>query len=53
MRGTSGTAGTREGMAICGELLGVAKEQGIGGYYLIPPFGKIALAAELVRAIRA
>ena len=53
MRGTSGAAGIREGMAICEELLGVAKSQGVGGYYLIPPFGKIELAAELIRVIRA
>ena len=52
MRGTSGATGIREGMAICGELLGAAKAQGIGGYYLIPPFGKIELAAELIRMIR-
>jgi len=52
MRSTSGTAGIREGMAICGELLDVAKAQGVGGYYLIPPFGKIELAVELIRMIR-
>ncbi|MHB8709845.1 MAG: hypothetical protein ACYC9I_13290 [Desulfuromonadales bacterium] len=52
MRGASGVAGVREGMAICQELLTEGKNQGVGGYYLIPPFGKVELAVELIAAIR-
>jgi homocysteine S-methyltransferase len=52
MRGTSGTVGVRVGMAICQDLVAKAQELGVGGYYLIPPFGKIELAAELVALIR-
>jgi homocysteine S-methyltransferase len=52
MRGNSGAAGLREGMAICRELLVVGKQLGVGGYYLIPPFGKVELARELIGAIR-
>lgn len=52
MRGASGVAGVREGMAICRELLTEGKNQGVGGYYLIPPFGKVELAVELIAAIR-
>ena len=52
MRGTSGHAGVRAGMAICLELLEKGKKLGVGGYYLIPPFGRVELAEELIRAIR-
>jgi homocysteine S-methyltransferase len=52
MRGTAGAAGVREGMAICRELLAVGKSAGVGGYYLIPPFGRVELAQELIGAIR-
>ena len=48
----SGDAGRTEGMAIAGELIAAAKQLGVGGYYLIPPFGKVALALELIRMIR-
>jgi homocysteine S-methyltransferase len=53
MRGTTGAAGIRQGMAICRELLMAGKAAGVGGYYLIPPFGRVELALELIEAIRA
>lgn len=52
MRGKSGATGVAEGMAICRELLAEAKRLGVGGYYLIPPFGRVELAQELIAAIR-
>ena len=52
MRGTTGAAGVREGMAICRELVQAAQSLGVGGYYLIPPFGKVELALELLEVIR-
>jgi homocysteine S-methyltransferase len=52
MRGTAGPAGVREGMAICRELVRAARTLGVGGYYLIPPFGKVDLAVELLDVIR-
>jgi homocysteine S-methyltransferase len=52
MRGTSGAAGVREGMAICRELVLAARQLGVGGYYLIPPFGRVELALELLEIIR-
>lgn len=53
MRGTSGAQGVRTGMAICRELLSEGKRLGVGGYYLIPPFGRVELALELIAAIQA
>jgi homocysteine S-methyltransferase len=53
MRGTSGAEGVRTGMAICGELLSEGKRLGVGGYYLIPPFGRVELALELIAEIQA
>lgn len=52
MRGTTGTAGVLAGMAVCRELLSAGKAAGVGGYYLIPPFGRVELALELIEAIR-
>jgi homocysteine S-methyltransferase len=52
MQGTNGAAGVREGMAICRELVLAARGQGVGGYYLIPPFGRVELALELLEVIR-
>ena len=40
------------GMTICRELLAAGKTSGVGGYYLIPPFGRVELALELIREIR-
>lgn len=52
MRGTSGAAGLREGLAICRELVLEGKRLGVGGYYLVPPFGKVEPVLELIEAIR-
>ena len=52
MRGKSGAAGIEEGMAIARELICAGKGLGLGGYYLIPPFGKVELAVALIASIR-
>jgi homocysteine S-methyltransferase len=52
MRGTGGVDGVRAGMAICRELVAEGNRFGVGGYYLIPPFGRVELAEELIAAIR-
>lgn len=52
MRGTSGPAGVQVGMAIAKELIAAGKSLGAGGFTLMPPFGKVDLALELLRIIR-
>ncbi|HBT82075.1 MAG TPA: bifunctional homocysteine S-methyltransferase/methylenetetrahydrofolate reductase [Desulfuromonas sp.] len=52
MRGKHGAAGVSEGMAIARELIEAGRGQ-VGGWYLMPPFGKIDLACELMASIRA
>ncbi len=52
MRGKSGEEGVSEGMAIARELIEAGKKFGLGGYYLIPPFGKVELAVTLMETIR-
>jgi homocysteine S-methyltransferase len=52
MKGKSGAEGIVEGMAIAEELVEAGKRAGVGGYYLIPPFGKVELAVKLMAAIR-
>jgi homocysteine S-methyltransferase len=51
MRGKDGEAGTGEGLAIASEFIASVKDR-VGGFYIIPPFGKYLVAAELVRFIR-
>ncbi len=51
MRGKSGAQGVREGMAIARELVEAGRGRA-GGWYLMPPFGKVELALELVEVIR-
>jgi homocysteine S-methyltransferase len=51
MRGTSGPAGVQAGMAIARELIDAGR-QAAGGFTLMPPFGKVELALELLRYIR-
>jgi homocysteine S-methyltransferase len=51
MRGKSGAEGVREGMAVARDLV-EAGRGGVGGWYLMPPFGKVELALELIEAIR-
>ncbi len=51
MRGKSGEQGVAEGLEIACEL--VEAGRGVaGGFYLMPPFGKVELALELLRKIR-
>ena len=51
MRGKEKDAGVREGLAIARELVAEVRES-VGGFYLIPPFGKYEIAAELVKLIK-
>jgi homocysteine S-methyltransferase len=51
MRGKSGEAGVREGLALAMELVEAGRGK-VGGWYLMPPFGKVNLALDLVAAIR-
>jgi methionine synthase / methylenetetrahydrofolate reductase(NADPH) len=50
MRGREKEAGTREGLAIAKEFIDATFEAA-GGFYLIPPFGKVELALELINHI--
>ncbi|BCS51754.1 bifunctional homocysteine S-methyltransferase/methylenetetrahydrofolate reductase [Geobacter sp. SVR] len=50
MKGLEKEAGVREGLAIAREFIDATFEA-VGGYYLIPPFGKVELALELVEYI--
>jgi homocysteine S-methyltransferase len=52
MRGKQGAAGVQEGVAIARELVEAGRGR-VGGWYLMPPFGKVELALELLRTIRA
>jgi methionine synthase / methylenetetrahydrofolate reductase(NADPH) len=51
MAGRVGEDGVREGLAIAREFIDAAFGQ-VGGFYLIPPFGKYQIAVELVRYIK-
>ena len=51
MRGKSGADGVAEGMAIAGELVAAGAGR-VAGWYLMPPFGKVELALELLGRIR-
>jgi homocysteine S-methyltransferase len=51
MRGQSGEAGVREGLDLAMELVDAGRGK-VGGWYLMPPFGKVDLALELMAAIR-
>jgi methionine synthase / methylenetetrahydrofolate reductase(NADPH) len=51
MKGKSGAAGVSEGMAIARELITSATGRA-GGWYLMPPFGKVDLALELMAFIK-
>jgi len=50
MQGLEKEAGVREGLAIAKEFIDATFEAA-GGYYLIPPFGKVELALELMEHI--
>lgn len=51
MRGKEKDAGVREGLAIAREFISQIIDR-TGGFYLIPPFGKFHIAAELVTLIK-
>lgn len=51
MRGKSGAQGVAEGMAVARELLAAGGDR-VSGWYLMPPFGRVELAVELVTALR-
>jgi homocysteine S-methyltransferase len=51
MRGVSGEEGRREGMAIARELIDAGRGR-VDGFYLMPPFGRVELALELLEYIR-
>jgi homocysteine S-methyltransferase len=51
MRGKAGAEGVREGMAVARELVEAGRGK-VGGWYLMPPFGKVELALELIEVIR-
>ena len=51
MAGKSGAEGIREGLAIAREFIEAAIDR-VGGFYLIPPFGKYEIALELVKFIK-
>jgi homocysteine S-methyltransferase len=51
MAGKEKEEGAREGLAIAREFIAAAHGM-VGGFYLIPPFGRYGIAAELVRFIR-
>jgi methionine synthase / methylenetetrahydrofolate reductase(NADPH) len=51
MKGKEKESGVREGLAIAREFIDAALDL-CGGFYIIPPFGKYEIAAELIRHIR-
>jgi methionine synthase / methylenetetrahydrofolate reductase(NADPH) len=51
MAGRGGDEGVREGLAIAREFIEAAFDR-VGGFYLIPPFGKYEIALELVKYIK-
>ena len=51
MKGRSGAEGVSEGMAIAREMVDAGRGK-VHGYYLMPPFGKVDLALELLEYIR-
>ena len=51
MHGTHGEEGVRRGMDIARELIEAGRGK-VDGFYLMPPFGKVEIAVELIGAIR-
>jgi homocysteine S-methyltransferase len=51
MRGKEKEAGVREGLAIAREFIAATRDR-VGGFYLIPPFGRYEIAVELLRFIK-
>jgi homocysteine S-methyltransferase len=51
MRGKEKDAGMREGLAIAREFIAGVRDR-VGGFYIIPPFGRYEIAVELVKLIK-
>jgi len=51
MRGKEKDAGVKEGLAIAREFIQAVRDR-VGGFYLIPPFGKYEIAVQLVKFIK-
>ncbi|MBT1075316.1 bifunctional homocysteine S-methyltransferase/methylenetetrahydrofolate reductase [Geobacter grbiciae] len=51
MRGKEKDEGVREGLAIAREFIDAVRGR-VGGFYLMPPFGRYEIAVELVRHIK-
>jgi homocysteine S-methyltransferase len=51
MRGKEKAAGVKEGLDIAREFIAQVRDK-VGGFYLIPPFGKFEMAAELIAFIK-
>jgi methionine synthase / methylenetetrahydrofolate reductase(NADPH) len=51
MRGKRGEEGVAEGMAIARELTEAGRGR-VGGWYIMPPFGKVRIALDLMASIR-
>jgi homocysteine S-methyltransferase len=51
MRGKEKDTGMREGLAIAREFIAGVRDR-VGGFYIIPPFGRYEIAVELVKLIK-
>jgi homocysteine S-methyltransferase len=51
MRGKDKETGVKEGLAIAREFIAGVRDR-VGGFYLIPPFGKYEIAEELITFIK-
>jgi homocysteine S-methyltransferase len=51
MRGKEKEAGAAEGLAIAREFILAVRDR-VGGFYLIPPFGRYSMAIELIQTIK-
>jgi homocysteine S-methyltransferase len=51
MQGTHGEEGVRRGLDIARDLIEAGRGR-VDGFYLMPPFGKVNIAVELIGAIR-
>lgn len=51
MRGKEKDAGMKEGIEIAREFIAQVRDK-VGGFYIIPPFGRYEIAVELVRFIK-
>lgn len=51
MRGKEKAAGVKEGLAIAREFIAQVRDR-VGGFYIIPPFGKYEIAEELIAFIK-